>query len=60
MKIFPYLYRIVRRKSVAVSQVLSTTPLNVSFRWALTCDKLEDRHNSVDSIVPMSLNEKFA
>jgi hypothetical protein len=31
---YPSLYRIVRRKNVSVAQVLSTIPLNVSFRRA--------------------------
>lgn len=34
--VYPHLYyRIVRRKDAMVAQVLSTTPLNVSFRRAL-------------------------
>jgi hypothetical protein len=32
MKKYPALYNIVRKKNVSVAQVLSTTPLNVSFR----------------------------
>jgi hypothetical protein len=35
---YPSLYRIVRRKNVSVAQVLSTIPLNVSFRRALVGD----------------------
>jgi hypothetical protein len=35
MVIKPNLYNIVRKKNVSVAQVLSTTPLNVSFRCAL-------------------------
>jgi hypothetical protein len=35
MKRFPSLYSLVRKKNVSVAQVLSTTPLNVSFRRAL-------------------------
>jgi hypothetical protein len=31
---YPSLYNIVRKKDVSVAQVLSTTPLNVSFRLA--------------------------
>jgi hypothetical protein len=32
---YPSLYKIVRKKNKSVVQVLSTTPLNVSFRRAL-------------------------
>jgi hypothetical protein len=32
---YPSLYRNVRKKNLSVAQVLSTTPLNVSFRRAL-------------------------
>jgi hypothetical protein len=32
---YPSLYRNVRKKNLSVTQVLSTTPLNVSFRRAL-------------------------
>jgi hypothetical protein len=35
---YPTLYNIVRKKNVSVAQVLSTTPLNVSFRRALVGD----------------------
>jgi hypothetical protein len=35
MKKYPSLYNIVRKKNVSVAQVLSTIPLNVSFRRAL-------------------------
>jgi hypothetical protein len=32
MKSFPSLYNIARKKNVTVAQVLSTVPLNISFR----------------------------
>jgi hypothetical protein len=35
MTVYPNLYRIVRRKNMSAAQVLSTTPLNVSFRRTL-------------------------
>jgi hypothetical protein len=35
---YPSLYKIVRKKNMLVAQVLSTTPLNVSFRRALVGD----------------------
>ena len=37
---YPTLYSIPRRKQVKVAEVLSTTPLNVSFRRALVGNKL--------------------
>jgi hypothetical protein len=42
MKQFPVLYNIVRRKHQIVAQVLTTSPLNVSFRRALVGDKFKD------------------
>jgi hypothetical protein len=40
MKRFTSMYNIVRKKDALVPQVLSTTPLNVSFRWTLVGGKL--------------------
>ena len=37
---YPTLYNIARRKQAKVAEVLSTTPLNVSFRRALVGNKL--------------------
>jgi hypothetical protein len=36
MNTYPALYNITRKKNVTVASVLSTVPLNVTFRRALT------------------------
>jgi len=40
MRKYPTLYSIVRKKNVTVAQVLSTTPLNISFRLAIVGSNL--------------------
>jgi hypothetical protein len=42
MRRFPDLYRIVRKKGVSVASVLSSTPLNISFRRGITGDRLDE------------------
>ena len=54
---YPMLYRIVRRKNTIVSRVLSTSPLNVSFRRALIGEKLVAWLELVALVVLVSLNE---
>jgi hypothetical protein len=39
---YPALYNLVRKKNVSVAQVLSTTPLNISFRRALVGDNWDN------------------
>jgi hypothetical protein len=58
MKKYPSLYNIVRKKNVLVAQVLSTTPLNVSFRRALVGENWAKWMQLVGSIfnVQCSLN----
>ena len=51
------LYKIVRRKNVMVASVLSTTPLNISFRSAMLGDKLKYWINLVSLVLPTILNE---
>jgi hypothetical protein len=42
MRMLPDLYRIVRKKGVSVASVLSSTPLNISFRWGIVGERLEE------------------
>jgi hypothetical protein len=58
MKKFPSLYNIVRKKNVSVAQVLSTTPLNVSFRRALVGDNWAKWLQLVGSIMNVQLVEQ--
>ncbi|WVZ49767.1 hypothetical protein U9M48_001096 [Paspalum notatum var. saurae] len=51
MLTYPMLYRVVRRKNVTVDTVLSTVPLNVSFRRALIGEKLIAWHD-LEGCVP--------
>jgi hypothetical protein len=54
---YPSLYRIDRRKNGTVSQVPSTIPLNVSFRQALTGEKLSEWLDLVSFVLSISLND---
>jgi hypothetical protein len=58
MQRFPSLYNIVRKKNATVAQVLSTTPLNVSFRRALVGDNWARWLQLVGSILNVSLCEQ--
>lgn len=49
------LYAIVRRKDVTVAQVLSTIPLNVSFRRALVDTNMFAWYELVSKIVTINL-----
>jgi hypothetical protein len=53
---FPDLYRLVRKKGVSVAYVLSSTPLNISFRWAIVGERLEEWLRLVALVLPVSLN----
>jgi hypothetical protein len=57
MTVYPNLYRIVRRKNMSVAQVLSTTPLNVSFRRSLVGENWEDWHVLVGKVMAVTLTE---
>jgi hypothetical protein len=59
MKRFPSLYNIMRKKNATVAQVLSTTPLNVSFRRALVGDNWARWLQLVGSILNVSLCEQL-
>jgi hypothetical protein len=57
MSAYPNIYRIVRRKNMSVAQVLSTTPLNISFRRALVGQLWEDWLDLVGKVLVVSLRE---
>jgi hypothetical protein len=52
---YPNLYQIVRKKSATVAEVLSITPLNVTFRRALTGVNLESWYKLVACVLNTSL-----
>jgi hypothetical protein len=58
MKEYPSLYNTVRKKNATVAQVLSTTPLNVSFRRALVGENWAMWLRLVGSILTVQLNEQ--
>ena len=58
MKRFPSLYNITRRKNDIIANVLSTIPLNVSFRRALIGDRLRKWIFLVTEVVTYSLNDQ--
>jgi hypothetical protein len=51
------LYKIVRKKNMSVAQVLSTTPLNVSFRRALVGDSWDKWLELVGNVLMVNLND---
>jgi hypothetical protein len=53
---YPSLYSIVRRKDATVAQVLSTIPLNVSFRRSLTNNHLFAWHHLVSKVASTNLS----
>jgi hypothetical protein len=55
---YPDLYSIVRRKHATVAEVLQSTPLNVSFRRALTENKLSQWHDLVGRLLDINLGEE--
>lgn len=52
---YPSLYNIVRHKSATVQEVMSTCPLNVSFRRALVGDKVVAWQNLVAKVASVQL-----
>jgi hypothetical protein len=52
---YPSLYNIVRKQYATVVDVLSSTPLNISFRRALVGDKLRDWHNLVARLLSVNI-----
>ena len=57
MKVYPTLYRIIRRKNQSVASVLGSRPLNVSFRRALVGDKLHLWLDLVSKVLNTTLTE---
>lgn len=55
---YPSLYNITRKKNESVAKVLGTIPLNVSFRCALTGNKLAQWFDLVARVANCSLNEQ--
>jgi len=56
MRLFPDLYRIVRKKGVSVASVINSTPLNISFRRGIVGARLEEWLRLVSLVLPVSLN----
>jgi hypothetical protein len=54
---YPTLYNLVRKKNMTVAQILSTTPLNVSFRRALEGVNWDNRICIVRSVIAVTLSE---
>ena len=54
---YPNLLNTVRKKHATVAEVLSTNPLNVSFRRALVGNKLIEWRSLVSKLVHVNLNE---
>lgn len=57
MEKYPSLYNIVRKKHVTVAKVLSTSPLGVSFRRALTGNNLAKWHELVGRVLLVQLDK---
>jgi hypothetical protein len=55
---FPRLYNIARRKDITVAEVLSSNPLNISFRRALMGNNLRDWNRIVATVVDVNLNQQ--
>jgi predicted kinase len=58
MKEYLSLYNVVRKKNVTMAQVLSNTPLNISFRRALVGKNWTKWLRLVGSILTIRLNEQ--
>jgi hypothetical protein len=54
----PTLYNIVRRKNVTVAKVLSTRPLNISFRPAIVGNNLNLWLELVRKVLLVQLNDR--
>ena len=57
MKQFPPLFNIARKKNQTMSSVLSTIPLNISFRRALVGDKLRMQLELVTLLVNVNMSD---
>ena len=56
---YPGLYYIVHRKHDIVANIMSTTPLNISFPRALLGNKLVAQHDLVAKIANITLNDQI-
>jgi hypothetical protein len=56
--LYPSLYNITRKKNVTVASVLSTVPLNVSFRRALVGNNLNLWLQLVERVMLLEINEQ--
>ncbi|WVZ82089.1 LOW QUALITY PROTEIN: hypothetical protein U9M48_029391 [Paspalum notatum var. saurae] len=54
---YPNLFNIVRKKRATVADVLSSSPLNISFRRGLVGNKLVEWHGLVASLIHVNLEE---
>ena len=55
---YPSLYAIVRRRNASIANVMSSVPLNVSFRRNLVGQNLNNWHNLCVSFVHIHLSEE--
>jgi hypothetical protein len=53
---YPALYNLVKKKNMSVAQVLSTTPLNVSFRRVLIGVNWDNCLSLVGNVLEVNLN----
>jgi hypothetical protein len=53
---YPALYNLIKKKNMSVAQVLSTTPLNVSFRRALVGVNLDNWLGLVGNFLEVNLS----
>jgi hypothetical protein len=58
MKKYPSLYNVVRKKNVLVAHVLSSTPLNVSFRRSLEGENWTKWIHLAGSVLSVHLNDR--
>jgi hypothetical protein len=56
---YPSLYNLVKKKNLSVAQVLSTTPLNISFRRALVGVNWDNWFSLVGSVLEVTLKTPF-
>ncbi|WVZ49681.1 LOW QUALITY PROTEIN: hypothetical protein U9M48_001018, partial [Paspalum notatum var. saurae] len=54
---YPILFHIVRKKHATVANVLSSSPLNISFRRGLVGNKFLEWHNLVASLIHVKVEE---
>ena len=55
---YPALYNVVRKKSALISSVLTSIPLNVSFRRSLVANNLLSWHQLVSRVMNIQLQDQ--